>query len=488
MIDHALLRIKTRLFKTPAAHLHPLDKIYFKESAEDIIADLNQLISELSGQEYVSSLHRKKLVVCVRLAAYFSRKIDNQEDLISMLTAPINKRNSYIKKEHKEILINCVKALRAVFEEIVSAKGRSEQNICQQFNVLDLGGGVLDQLELGPFDKLFDLQYGGILDSTWNELSKAGVWQASPDYENQKLVVCGEHHEDKFFTMLSNNIPKEFIEYYQEDRPSFRVFDDYGTCSHGGCKVKFEEAFDLIPDYRSTLTDDVKKLLLSVQKSREMQGTLGGTAGIFVRRKSQNRHYLVTAAHNLFPECSYMSKEELEIFNKQVMFAQYDEISDVAMIEIKNAFHDNGLAVAPVDKWNISPDTEDCFKIGQRTGLTFSKSFCDDSNYKVSSGVTYKDMIQAAVDEDYCFATAGDSGSIYYSFNYFGIVPIAIHRISDKKNNKCYGVHFWNNFKMVIVKLGLDVDDFQPCQRGADNSCDLCHTEYFTKKQISLMT
>ncbi|KAI3646632.1 hypothetical protein MP228_009560 [Amoeboaphelidium protococcarum] len=120
-----------------------------------------------------------------------------------------------------------MEAVREIFLQIQSSMKHFElDNNYKESNRLDVGASVLQKLELSPFDKLFDLQQGGILDSTWNDLSKAGVWQATPDYENQKLVVCGVHHEDKFFTMLSNNIPKEFIEYYQEDIPTRRVLDD----------------------------------------------------------------------------------------------------------------------------------------------------------------------------------------------------------------------------------------------------------------------
>ncbi|KAI3636474.1 hypothetical protein MIR68_005826 [Amoeboaphelidium protococcarum] len=231
MVDHALLRIKTRLFKCPAAHLHPLDKIQFKQFAADIIADIEQLISELHTyceSDKLTSLHRKKLVICVRLAAYFDCTVKNEEEeLVSVLTTHITRRNKQLIQVDLRALKDIMEAVREIFLQIQSSMKHFElDNNYKESHRLDAGASVLQKLELSPFDKLFDLQQGGILDSTWDDLSKAGVWQATPDYENQQLVVCGIHDEDKFFTMLSNNIPKEYIEYYQEDIPTRRVLDD----------------------------------------------------------------------------------------------------------------------------------------------------------------------------------------------------------------------------------------------------------------------
>ena len=151
------------------------------------------------------------------------------------------------------------------------------------------------------------------------------------------------------------------------------------------------------------------------------------------------------------------------------------------MIEIFNgSSHDNGLVIAPVEHWTFSLDSNVCYKLGGKAGLTVSETIKNESSMK-RENLTYKNMVKIAPSHLKYFATQDDSGSIYYSQIYCGYIPIAIHRSSE--NGLSYGASFLENFKKIVEKKGLgEIESFKPCQIDATNQgfdCEGRHTTYF---------
>ena len=326
MPGDSLLKLKTPLNQDPNIPLHPRDKALLIESTSEIISDLEQLLNILESEQlYIKALQRKNLVVCIHLAQNLGFKdSEDAEKLVAMLNRLIRKNDHYIKKEDRLAITPFLKFLLDNFSNLKkinfntkpiicsSVIGNSdlEENIIGRLDRLKISNNnslpetFVDKLSFTDFDKMFNLETGGIAISTWEDLEKAGVWEASPDLKSGKIIVNGVNSEPKFMELINNSkIPKQLIEYHQEIPLEKSPRDD--GCRHAGCKVDFMNSPDLFYDFRSVLTPTAKEIL---DKYEPSGNTLGGTTGLFMR--TNNRHYLVTAAHNLFPELSDMTVDD----------------------------------------------------------------------------------------------------------------------------------------------------------------------------------
>ena len=85
-----------------------------------------------------------------------------------------------------------------------------------------------------------------------------------------------------------------------------------------------------------------------------------GAVGNFVRKET--RHYVVTAAHVLFPlklTKLPLDSEELKDFNENVTFAFYDRLNDIGIVPFSaQRQHINGIRIAPSSTWMYKPNIE----------------------------------------------------------------------------------------------------------------------------------
>ncbi|KAJ3259095.1 hypothetical protein HK103_002982 [Boothiomyces macroporosus] len=489
-----LKQLKSPICQEPNSLLHPHDKLLLKKSYPDIISDLNQFLYILSSyQTYIKLHQRKSLVICIRLAQNLGYEGSaDVEKLVLLLNRPIRKNNYNIKKEDREAIIPFLKFLIDNLSKLkeINFKTELEKSTEKLENLKinnTLSQSFVNKLDCTDFDNMFDIETGGINDKIWNVLEDAGAWKAGIDLGKGKIIVNGENSEVEFMNSIAskNIIPNNYIEYHQESPPRRNSRDD--VCSHAGCKIKFDDAPHLFYDYRSDLAPLAKEIIAKYNTGSTLKSPLGGTIGLFVNRNG--RHYLVTAAHNLFPELSKMKPDDLNQFNQLVSIAHYDQNYDIGMIEIgNNSRHDNGLVIAPTSEWNFLAAPSVFYKLGGRTGLTIGDGTLSNLEKVRIEGFLYSDVIMVSPSNLKLFATEGENGSIYYVEGCEGFVPVAIHRSSDK--NGSYGGTFLKNFKKILEKKGLgDIDEFKPCQENSRtksfNECNGCHTTYFGPRDIN---
>ena len=445
----------------------------------------------LDSKPYIKRIKRKSLAICINLAQNLGfEDSKNAENLVKMLNQIIRDNESYIKKEDLLAIKPYLLFLLDYFSKLNNALQENENDLSEHMNELkisenkSLPESFSGKLDFTSFDDMIDIRTGGIATHIWDALENAGVWEASPDLVIGKIIAYGKFSKDKFFESTKEVFSNDLVEYRQKTPSEKKPRDD--GCNHSGCKINFSDIPELIIDFRGNLTKEAKEIL---SKYQEDDQCLGGTIGVFV--KTTKRHYLVTAAHNLFPELSRMKTEDSSKFNNLVPFVQYDSEYDVAMIEVyRNSPHDNGLAIAPCAKWGVKVNLYEgntCYKLGGTTGLTIGEFDQDLKPHSYQNGnLLYKSLLKVSPKFQKCFATTGDSGSIYYVETQDGFIPLAIHRTSRDERTS-YGVPFLENFRKILEKLDLDFDGFYPCQKsnvGFSSACQVCHTTHYNPPDI----
>lgn len=328
--------LQTPLNNKLSQSLIPMDKFILRNSTRTIIEDLQNLFSLLDSSQYIKYGDRNKLATAILLAKYFGYDSHNSQtdDFISKC----NKSTEYLKIGDRNIIKPYVQYLINNLSQVIKHMDNPTGNDTD--GIEDIAG-LLEKLDLSPFDKLFDGKVRGINENTRKILSEAGMWRAYPDYGNKMIRVWGTASEEEFKKSIKNEIPIEYIKYIQEERHKVTEVSRV----HSGCQLNDEETN--IFDFRYYMSPKVKTLLkafaddncgnkgilnYNLDKRNKLNFHIGGTMGMFMRKGKT--HYLITAAHVLFPELSKMelNSEALETFNRDVGFAIYNKLFDIAII------------------------------------------------------------------------------------------------------------------------------------------------------------
>lgn len=199
------------------------------------------------------------------------------------------------------------------------------------------------------------------------------------------------------------------------------------------------------------------------------QGSIGGF--LSASDKTENVHYLITAAHVVFPFLSNLKEENINQFNDKFRFAKYDEYSDFLFLPMEKSLgHTNMVSfglkeIKEAQEKLASYAAQDypCLKFGAMSGTTVGTLTSYNAEYQASKTMTYRNLIEVTWGNEK-FAIPGDSGSFYFVLDDSKLMPIAIHRISDPSSLKSYGTALYEGIKKIIKKMDLNENNIQICQ------------------------
>ena len=441
------------------------DKIFLLSNADVISNELLELYVLLNGNDYISRKNRRMLETAIHLANIFGYSSnENHQAIIKDLDAPMAS-NSHLKKALKLSIMPYLEFLKEKVDSIVT-----NTDLSDKLALLDIGSKTEDPLlKLNDFDKFLSKKRPGVDPGFAKILNENKVWKATVNIKDQIINLWGELPEDEF--KRKGVIPDEFVKYIQSKFPIRESRDD---SAHMGCSLLNCQFFR---DARDNLLPEVKEAL-GIFNSESDSITCKGTAGIFVY--CDKVHYLVTAAHVVFPELTDLkfdsNETQLDIFNAKVPFAKYDSEFDIAMVPLKSYdSHCNSFRIAPIDCWGYPDSNKKIVKIGASSGITVGK--IHELNTDLID-FEFFNLVSVKEDEKNEFACPGDSGSGYYQNSKHGYVPIALHKTSTKTGASgnevelsgdkliliSYGFQFLKNFSAILDKQNLDIDSFKPCQ------------------------
>jgi hypothetical protein len=360
--------ITTQLTGDPKQALHPADKELLRESKQEVVKDLRKLLNLLSSSQDARIKDKSRLYTAVRLAQNLGFPGTIDEDLQRLLWFS----NKPLLQSHRTSIRPFIDYLLGLLDKSGSrADVPVSQNVESQLANMSIGSSTVlplsktleQKLAASEFDKVLDRE-GGLNSETHTILRQAGMWRATPNYHTQKVKVLGNLSLDEFTKVVAGRLPPSVIDYICEKHVLVDEKRDDG-CSHAGCRVV--EGDDILEDYRFGLHKDVKEAL-----GRHPAPSRGGSIGMFLKRSNHRGHYLVTAAHVLFPELSLMplDSDDMKTFNQMVPFALYDLKHDIAMVKCgRNCAHDNGFRIAPSKDWSTRVGVWEKMSRWSRKGL-----------------------------------------------------------------------------------------------------------------------
>ncbi|TPX31225.1 hypothetical protein SeMB42_g07789 [Synchytrium endobioticum] len=420
--------------------LTPKTKHLLKENHEKVLAELEECAKLMDSNDYISVRSRRKLAAVMGIAkALGYRPPVDGATLIDLLRKPITTKDSSISKSQRKDIAQYIAFLQKMLIKP-------------------------DSIHLTSFDQLFDTR--GLRSAVHRQLRSASVWRSNPDYDIQKIRVWGEVPPQDFDSELES-LPSECFEYYQKAAPVADSYDD--GCQEPGCRLREES--DILQDYRHDLPVPVAKVFSQIDSSNSNSGSGGGTIGMFINIGKRRSHYIITAAHVLFPELSKLALEDLAVFNDNVSYAIYNEEYDIAIVACQNGKnHNNSFRLVDKDLWETpSKSGIQVVKVEQKSGWTMGELKSDDASID-----RYNHMMEVKGDGAQPFAEPGDSGSIYYAWRDGLYIPIAIHRIS--RDGSSYGCQFVPALQAVLEKMNVDYDDVHVCMWSSlRNTCEFAH-------------
>lgn len=423
------------------------DKHILHNESEAIISELCDLLSLIkTSGAYVNTAQRLKLLNAIYLAVILQLKKLNEQEL-SVASETLTYTQHQLKKDFKnKTIIPCL-------EKLIHCLDKSADD--------NLMPDLEEKLKLNAFDDLFDSN-GVVRRDIRVKLNDLNVWRISPQIENQKINVWGESTVEDFNEAMGPSLAP-FFTYHKSSSPVEEERDD--NCIHVGCELVPSEY-----DYRFNLTPAVRAILKKFHTDNDNSAL--GSVGLFVHK--QEKHYLITAAHVLFPELSRipLESDDLRVFNEQVSFAIYDDIYDIAIIpHLPNHKHSNSIRIVSSNTWFKKPGKDSIVvKVGSRSGLTLGNL------ESIESFGLYNKLVRVSSRGNGVFAQKGDSGSIYFAETKGGFLPFALHRLSD--NGSGLGSDFHNGLSLLLSKLELgDIDEFEACIFNELRGCYMSHTK-----------
>ena len=280
--------------------LTPTAKHLLKENHEKVLAELDACSKLMDSGDYISVKSRRKLaaVMGTAKALGYQSEVDGAP-LVELLRKPSTPREGFISKVQR-------------------------RDIAQYINFLQKTLIKPDSIPLTPFDQLFDTR--GLQSAVHHQLRGAGIWRSNPDHLTQKITVWGELEQQEFERKLGS-LPSECFEYHQKAAPVMDCYDD--TCQEPGCRLQQDS--DILQDYRHALPLQVVRLFSQLECNGSDSGR-GGTIGMFINIGKQSSHYIITAAHVLFPELSNLNLEDVGVFNDSISYAIYNEEYDISIV------------------------------------------------------------------------------------------------------------------------------------------------------------
>ncbi|TPX46381.1 hypothetical protein SeMB42_g03725 [Synchytrium endobioticum] len=434
LIASPLEEIGTAQYHEP---LTPKTKHIINNYHDIITSELDEFAELMDTTDYVSAKQGRRLLAIIGISdAFGCQPHADETSIVDLLQNPTSS-TKYISKHQRLAISRYIAYLKGLIET------RSTSIVMTEF------------------DKLFDTQ--GLRRDIHNQLVDAGVWKSSPDFERQKLKVWGVANEAQFHKQIS--LQPNCFEYYQKAPPVLDSRDD--ICQEAGCRLIGDDT-ELLEDYRDYVSPVVTRLFELITHSTSSSG---GSLGMFLKISNKNRHYILTAAHVLFPELSSIPLAKVAEFNENVAFAEYNDEHDIGLVACQNNLrHCNPLRITNPDMWeNELKIGSRVMKIGQRTGITFGKLISWDASFE-----NYIHLIEVEGEDGLPFAESGDSGSIYYGLVRGLFTPIAIHRISG--DGASYGCRFLPALRAVLAKKRINFEDIQICAWTSLQDC--CHTAY----------
>jgi len=425
--------------------------------------DIAYLIQKLNSSDYINRKDRLKLRNAIYLAIVLGYESPSED--VSFNTEQILKEiqkkstTNHLNKNYRAAIKPYAQFLLDNLEKMTKASLDDDIN--------DISNIFQQKLKITPFDEFLNENGTGLKQNILNILIENGIWRTYPDYEKERFCIWGSKPKDELESSIKDILPMKFIDYTQQNFIEKECRDD---CYHMGCVISQSES--KIENFRFYQPGKVKDALKRYAKDRFDHST--GTTGIFIN--DRNSHYIVTAAHVLFPELSDMplDSSELKTFTTHIDYAIYDTHYDIAMIPLaKGESHANSVQIVSSEFWDSFPHTPEqiIIKIGSKTGITLGNLHQSKETYR-----HYSNLIR--VGSNYLpFAEKGDSGSVYFAQTENGYTPIGIHRTSDTLTLDGLATSFMESFQALLAKKGLNIEDFQACwhNRLSETSCNYYH-------------